>query len=157
MKNTKKGFTLVELVISMTIVTIVVALSAAMIVTMSKISSKREYEDKCVDEYQKASALILDFKNAYSINQYSLFSVEENEITIKSSTNDYVLNFNLETKTLTAQIYNYETSQVDTKKITFENIINISFVNTNNIVKCTYEFLNFHQYTNLLDFGVNWW
>lgn len=155
MKNNNKGFTLIEVVISMAIIVIVVALSSAMVVTMSKISQKREYENKCISEYQSAAKLVLDFKNAYSISKYSLFSIDENQIIIKSGTDDYILNFDTATKTLTAQIFNYSTNQVDSKNITFENIIRISFVKQDALVKCTYEFLNFHQYTNILDFGVN--
>ena len=156
MKN-KKGFTLVELIVSMSIIVIITTFCAALVITISKLSAKKEYEESCLSEYQRASNLILEYKNAYSISEYSLFSVNESEIILKKDEDEFLLTFNNNTKTLTAQIYNFTNNQVDIKNLTFKNLIKIEFAIQGDMVKCSYCFENFNNYANLLDFGVNQW
>ena len=151
----KKGFTLVELVVSMSILIIVLASCAIIVVTISKLSAKKEYEEACLTEYQSASNLILEYKNAFSVSEYSLYGVNTNGISLKNGDDEFALIFNVANTTLTAQIYNYSTNQIDTKSLKFKNLTNIQFVQEGNLVKCTYQFENFNQYTNLLNFGVN--
>ena len=151
----RKGFTLVEVMISMSIMFIILAFCAAMVVTISQISAKKEYDDLCLTEYQEASNLVIEYKNAYSVNEFSLHSVSETEIIIKKDESEFKLTFNTNTKTLTAQIYNFSSNQVDTKNLTFKNMIKIEFAIRGDMVKCTYQFENFNEYANLLNFGVN--
>ncbi len=153
----KNGFTLVEVVVSMSIIFIVLGFCAAMVLSISKISAKREYDELCLSEYQSASNLIQEYKNAYNINEYSLFKVDESEIVIKKDESEFSLKFNETEKTLTAQVYNYSSNRIDTKNLTFKNIIKIEFASYGDMVKCTYKFQNFTEYANLLNFGVNQW
>ena len=155
MMKKKKGFTLVELVVSMSILVIVLASCALIVVTISKLSAKKEYEEACLTEYQNASDLIFEYKNAFSVSEYSLYSVNTNGISLKKGDDEFTLTFNTTNTTLTAQIYNHSTNQIDTKNLKFNNLKNIQFVQEGNLVKCTYQFENFNQYTNLLNFGVN--
>ena len=159
MKNKNKGFTLVELVISLAIIAIVVSLSSTVAVVISKASYQREFENECITEYESANSLIMEFNNIYSTYQYTLTLVEEDVIKIEDASNEYLLGFDTATKTLSAQILNYETMEVDTKTITFKNISNIQFSNgtSEKIVKCVYVIDGFRNYTNLISFGVNWW
>lgn len=155
MKNKNKGFTIVEIIVSLSIIVIVLALCSTLIMMVSNIAKKQEYEYLCQTEYQDASSLVEEFKNAYSTYQYTLYEVTSNSITMKESENDYQINYDENTKKLSAQIYNYQTEQVENKEITFKYLINISFVAQDNNVSCTYQFDNFHSYTNLLIFGAN--
>ena len=155
MKNKKNGFTIVEIIVSLSIIVIVLALSSTLIFMVSNISKRQQYEDLCQNEYQNASDLVEEFKNTYSTYQYTIFEITAYSITMKDSENDYQINFDKNSKKLTAQIYNYQTNEVDNKEISFDYLINISFVAQDNNVKCTYQFEDFHSYTNLLIFGAN--
>jgi len=155
MKNEKKAFTIVETIVSLSIIVIVLALSSTLIIMVSNISKRQHYEDLCQTEYRNASDIVAEFKNAYSTYQYDIYEVEQNLIIIKDGENSYQINFDENLKKLSAQIYNYQTNQVDNKEISFECLINISFVAQDNNIKCTYAFNNFHSYTDLLIFGAN--
>ena len=155
MKSKKKGFTLIEIIVSLSIIVVVLALSSSLIVIISRISQKQQYQEACQVEYSQASGLLDEFKNAYSTYKYTLESVSEHTLIVKDEGNEYTFNFDVNLKKITAQIWNNQTNQIDTRELTFDNIINISFVAQDKNVKCTYEFENFHSYINLLIFGAN--
>lgn len=155
MKNKKKAFTVVEIVVSLSIIVIVLALCSTLILMVSNISKKQNYEYECQIDYKEASLVLDEFKNTYSTYQYTLFDVSDNHITIKENENTYQINYDSNLNKLTAQILNHETNEIVLREVNFKHLINILFVAQDNNVKCTFEFESFHSYSSLLIFGAN--
>lgn len=155
MKKRNKGFTLAEVVITLSISIIVVVLISTLIVMISKMSKRIEYENLCQTEYKQASELVLDYSNAYSINIFTVKSVADNQIVVTNGETDYRLSFDTSNGNLLAETFNYTTNTLDTLEKTFKNIVNIKFTAQDNIVLCEYSFKNYPTYTNIIKFGAS--
>ena len=155
MKKRNKGYTLAEVMVTLSISVIVLVLITTLIVTMSGISKKIEYESTCQSEYKEANKIVEDYSNAYSINIYTVKSVAENQIIMTDGVVDYKLSFDASNGNLLAETLNYNTNNVDTIHKTFKNIVNIKFTAQDNIVLCEYSFKNYPSYTSIIKLGVN--
>ena len=149
-----KGYTLVETIITLSIVSIVLVLITSVIIAISNITKRQDYESLCQSEYGIASKNLDSFFSNYSINGYSILQAENNILVITDGENNYSLNYNTNKKELSFSLLNFNTNLTEIKKNKFENLININFVAQDNLVTCTYEFLNFHSYTELKKLGV---
>ena len=156
MKNKKKGFTIVETIVSLSIIAIVMSLVASLVVIVSNVSKKQQYDSQCVAEYQRASEVIDRFINNYSTTNFVLDSIETNSIKIKSSdsSSQYELTFNKVEQTLLVELLNFDTNEKEPQSLKFQNIKEINFVQRGKIISCSYIFENFNTYTRLVTFGA---
>ncbi len=154
MKNKKKGFTLVEVVISLSIGVIVMSLVASLIVIVSNISNKQAYESQCQAEYQRASQLVNTFFNNYQTSEFMIDSVSNEKVVIKRDTEEYELRYIYAENKLTANILNLNSGETETKNLIFQKIIEINFSSNGNLILCKYLFDNYPTYSNLVTFGV---
>ena len=154
MKNKKRAFTLVEVVISLTIGVIVMSLVASLIVIVTNISNKQTYETQCQTEYQQASQFVETYFNNYQLDEFELYSVSQNQVTIKNDNDEFELSFDFEQKKLVAEMIDHTTNQVETLEISLKKIVEIKFSANGNLIVCEYLFNDFPTYSNLVTFGV---
>ena len=155
--NKKKAFTLPEVLISMTILMIVLALVTSLVVVVSKVTQSQREMRQCEDEYLKASQVVDLFVDTYSVYPFKIDEIQSNQSNIKitDDTNSYSLNYDEAKNCLTAQIIDWSTNNVQTKEIDFEKITKINFYIQNNLIKCEYIFESYPTYTNIVIFGVD--
>lgn len=155
MKKTKNnGFTIAEAITTLAIASIVVLLTLGLILIINNIQNNQKNLAFLENEYSQATSEIDSFLNNYSIDGYGFEIAGDNVIKISKDLNEYSLTFDENAKKLTAQIYNFNTSQVSLVEKTFEKIIDITFTNQNGLIKCSFEFNNGTSLEKLFTFGV---
>ena len=78
--NKKKGFTLVEAVITIAISVIVLSMIASLSYVTSKISASQKQSSDCVSEYSQAKLQIEKFVSKFASNEY-IFSLDTSSST----------------------------------------------------------------------------
>ena len=150
----KKAFTLIETIVTLSVVSIVFVLISSLVIAISNVTKRQQYQTLCQDEYFLASSAINSFFSAYSLDGFIVLQAQENMLTVSNGQDEYVTEYNQSNKLLQVQVFNYKTNQTDTINLQFENLIKISFDAQDNIVLCSYEFANFHTYTELKKLGA---
>lgn len=158
MVNKKRAFTLPEVIISMSIIVIVLALATTLVLVVAGITKKQNYMALCQSEYQNAFSMVDDFLNSYSYSPYYIKNVQtdalESVIQVSDNVNDYEVVYDATSNTLQASIMNNTSHQVEVKEIEFQNITKINFNVHNNIVKCEFFFEDYPTYTSIIKFGA---
>ena len=148
----RKGFTLVELVVSMTLTVIVLALAVSFVSLITKFSASQQNDYDSNVEYRRVISLLDEFRDAYSVSIYHLDTVENNSITITHSEESYSLTYNMSNKSLTAQISVGGTTS--SKVISLSKITGISFERSGKIINVEIVFSSYPTRHYLLDFGA---
>ena len=156
MKKRRAGFTLVEVLVALSITVVVMSLVASLVVIVNNVSNKQTYERQCQEEYESASELVEEYFNNYRVKDFldNAIVVEENYVVVQDGENQYRIEYNKLQNKLSAEIKNLTTSETKTKTLNFEKIVEIKFSSNGNIILCEYGFENFPTYTNLITFGV---
>lgn len=151
----KRGFTLPEVVVALSITIIVMSLVASLIVIVSKTSSNQNNKNEYDHEYTTANNIIENYFNAYNTSSYEIQTVENQSIVITDDgTNEYILSFDLDKKILSANIIEHLTGEVSLKTLQLEKMTEIKFSKNGNIILCEYVFDSGLTYKNLITFGV---
>ena len=153
----KKGITLPEVVIALSITVIVMSLVASLIVIVSKISSNQNSKNDFENEFVSANSLVDEYFTTYNTTSFEIKTVENNRVVIKDAgENEYVLSFDVDEKKLSADILDHLTNNKNTKgPIVFKKLVRINFVQNDNKILCEYVFDGLeHTYKNLITFGV---
>ena len=156
MKKRYAGFTLVEVLVALSITVIVMSLVASLVVIVTRISNRQAYESECQTEYKTTNTVIENYFNNYSIPDFlsNQIVVTDSQVVVQNSENQYELTFVENEKKLVAQMLNHTTGEVETKTINLQYIIEINFSADGNIVLCEFVFDNYPTYKNLITFGV---
>ena len=156
-KNKKKAFTLLEVVITLSVTVVVLSLITSLVIVISNVSKLQIYAQNCQAEYQQANDLVNKFANAYSFGECT-FSLQQTEyeckIVVQKDSQTYELVYQKMQSKLTAQILEAMSGQAEQKVISFQNIKNIVFAKQDNLIKCEYQFESYPTFTNLLVLGV---
>ena len=159
MKTYKKAFTLHELIVTLAVVVVVLAMITGVVLATTNITQQQTYNQNCQAEYQDASKFINQFANTYSTFQFSIFDVQSNDeigrVVIEKDSEKFVLAYQKEQNKIVAEIFDMQSNQVKQKEMTLSYITKIIFTRMDNLIKCDYYFDNFPTYTDLIIFGVN--
>ena len=167
--NNKKGFTLVEAVITIAVSMIVLSLIASVSYVTSKISASQKQSSDCISEYAQAKLQIENFASKFSSNDY-IFSLDTTsslnpetgaqditkKITIKAiSSNENIAM--IEYKKFKIGFYELNlsnelelTHSVDV--LSFKDIA-FSFSSELNILRCEVSFFKLNNYVFLVNLG----
>ena len=155
--NFKKAYTLPEVIVTLAVTVVVLALITSLVIVVSNVAKSQAYAQNCQAEYQQANNLVEEFTNTYSFGEHT-FSVHQTEdgceIAVQKNSLTYKLMYQQSQRKLTAQILDTMTSETEQKVITFENITNIVITKQDNLIKCEYYFANYPTFTNLVVLGA---
>ena len=155
-KNKQKAITLPEVVITLSLLTIVLILITSLVLTISNVSKKQTYNQNCQSEYQKAVNIVDGFVQNYSTYQFEA-SVSDTEfqcvISFSNGVNTYSLIYEKHTNKLTTQMLDFGTNEVESNENQFKYIKDITFSKQNNLLKCEYYFEDYSTLTNLVVLG----
>jgi len=154
----KKAFTLIEMVITLSVVAVVIAMTTSVVLVVSKVANVQSYNQNCQHEYQSASKIIKKFISTYETYEYTI-SVQETETQSKIVCSDGLEHYNLvydkQTNKIVADMFNYLANQTQQIQIDFKCLKNIKINKQQNIIKCEYIFDSYPTYTDLVVFGVD--
>ena len=150
----KKGFTLPEVVVVLSITVIVMSLVASLIVIVSKASTHQNSQNTYQTEYRTASALVDEFFNTYNTQNFEISDFQENQIVVSDGLNQFILKFEQDAKQLSAEILKHNSNQTQTRILDFLKLTEIKFSRNGNIIMSEYIFDNDVTYRQIITFGV---
>ncbi len=145
----KKAFTLLEMVIAMTLTVVALSMSISFISLASKFSSKQRDDALSMTERLYVLSTIDTFVSHHSLPGYTLSLVASDTITVSSEAGDFSLRFDSSSRILTCQF-----ARGETVKRMLSTVREVSFERSGWLVNATISFNSFPTSTYLCDFGV---
>ena len=158
MKINKKAFTIAEIVTVLAVVSVIMALTAGLIVSVFNITDKQRYSAMCATEYEESCSFIDSFLNNYGTDKYSLLSVTTvsgiSTIKITDNINEYSLTYNKAENKIDAELFDIASEELEHAEKQLTCVVDITFTNQSNLIKCEFEFKNHKPLSKLFTFGV---
>lgn len=167
--NKKRGFTLVELVITMAVTVIVLAMVASLAFATSKVSSSQKVSSSSLSQYVYAKSQIESFVGEYSCDKFIFETKEESIInpeTFLTETTKSVIIFEKDSDINISWI-EYKKDRINLYKLNaknekelsssldatyFENL-DFSILDDISILKCKVQLKSSYTYSFLIDLG----
>ena len=164
-----KGFTLVELVITMAVSVIVLTMVASLAFATSKISSSQQVSSSSLSSYVYAKSQIESFVSEFTNDKFSFKTTKESIInpdTFLTETTKSIIVSESNSETIVAwieykenRIYLYKLNKSNEKELAssldatyFENV-DFSIFQDLAILKCKIKLKSSHNYSFLIDLG----
>ena len=155
-RNKQKAITLPEVVITLSLLTIVLVLVTSLVLAVSNVSKRQTYNQNCQTDYQKAVNFVDGFVQNYSTYHFELDVLNTDAqcvIRFANGGETYSLIYEKQSNKLIAQMLDFGTNEVKNVENSFKYINNITFSKQSNLIKCEYYFENYPTFTNLVVFG----